>query len=452
MIGNLNTCPILIGKSFRNKTPLSVSTSKKMKHKLKIILSINRPFWRIKLCYLFQSRKLNNTVHIFSFIALFTGYTGSSQVIPPYHMPFNIQESANTFFWGNHKSDTSNFWDMESSFGNGGGAPDNPTRVSFITDSVRSQNSNQVVKLVTLNQNDKIGGIPATSKRSRTEIKIYPSHSEGSEFYYAWSFKIPTDDYIDDINENIIAQWHEPPGLKFKQPLAQPPFFLILKDDTLSNSLSRKINFMYGIRYDEDGDGKPREGKYHSYPIGEIVKGEWYDVIQHIRWSTNPDIGYLEMWINNQKVNYEGADKFYAANLYETIEGEIVPNYFKLGLYRQGANTRQSILIDEFRIGNTFQEVNLRTDFKSFDTTRQLDSLDTKIYCHEVYGAESYHFYLIDQDTTIVTDRPFINLSEHLEITSNLDSIRMKCRVGLYSIDDTFSLYGNSCLFFLNKY
>jgi hypothetical protein len=61
--------------------------------------------------------------------------------------------------------------------------------------------------------------------------------------------------------------------------------------------------------------------------LTELLRGHWHDFVMHAKWSSNPNIGYLEIWIDGVNV----LPKHMAANKYPGMR-----NYLCVGLYRNG--------------------------------------------------------------------------------------------------------------------
>jgi hypothetical protein len=61
--------------------------------------------------------------------------------------------------------------------------------------------------------------------------------------------------------------------------------------------------------------------------LAPLQRGHWHDFVMHAKWSSNPNVGYLEIWIDGVNV----LPKHVAANKYPGMR-----NYLVLGLYRNG--------------------------------------------------------------------------------------------------------------------
>lgn len=317
-----------------------------------------------------------------------------------------------------------------------------PKRHEFVRISGRKGKS---LKLTTLDNFDNAGGINDTI-RSRTEIKIKPEHGENSEFYYSWSFMIPeNEEHPDDVvQDNIIAQWHEPINIKWNVKNEQPPFFLIYKNDVHAKNNQRELGIMYGLRYDQN------LVKHHSFRSNvNIEKGKWNEVVLHIKWSSDPKIGFLEIWINGEKVVNDGISKFYAANLYTDINGFSHPNFLKLGQYRLGQTTTQSIYLDEFRIGKSYEEVSLDLKFNNCESPKTVRKKE-KIWTQEPIGINTYQFLFVDEQKVITSRKPYLKWPNKKWAKQNKE-YEVKVRPGIYSKNNLSDGFGDSCVFQFKK-
>jgi MYXO-CTERM domain-containing protein len=59
--------------------------------------------------------------------------------------------------------------------------------------------------------------------------------------------------------------------------------------------------------------------------LTELQRGHWHDFVMHAKWSSNPSIGFLEIWIDGVNV----LPKHIASNKYPNMR-----NYLLIGLYR----------------------------------------------------------------------------------------------------------------------
>lgn len=183
------------------------------------------------------------------------------------------------------------------------------------------------------------------SNGNRAEIFTDPGHQAGSEVWYAWSFLIP-DDFVDTEWRpklwQCIGQWHDQPDKSLGETWANFPGRSpsIAVYYTSKNGKSA-IEFWAGTY-----------GKDENQTIvarAPIVKGEWQDVMFHIRWSQGAD-GFVEPFLNGKPVIApdEKEHRAYGANMWNAAS-----HYLKIGLYRTSEiTTTNSVYFDEVRMIN----------------------------------------------------------------------------------------------------
>ncbi len=214
-----------------------------------------------------------------------------------------------------------------------------PSRIKF--DAREARAGKGCVK-VTLHPGDDVG------RGNRAEMKFSNYDAPESEVWYGWSFMIP-EDFMDTtgLGAQILAQFHMLPDFEKGETWdtydAEPMIVLTYKYD----GSSRLGKLAYGLK----GLNKRGVGTF------DITKGQWYDVVWHIKWSRT-EAGFFEAWINGEPVWSGDSYRTYGPNLYNAVSP-----YLKLGLYRNKAiNSVNSIYIDEFRTGLSFEEVSVATN------------------------------------------------------------------------------------------
>jgi hypothetical protein len=194
------------------------------------------------------------------------------------------------------------------------------------------------------------------ANKNRSEFKIFNHDPLGSEIWYGWSIKIPSN-FVDDPagGFQIMGQFHDYPDT--------------INGETWSNYPGRSptISFSYGtdgintgmlFRYGCDTIQLNTSINKTTIDTAFINKGEWNDFILHIQWALD-STGYVEAWHNGSYITHYNIDsanyKFYGPNMYNTI-----PTYLKLGIYRDwGYMDTNSVHYDEIRIGGSMVDVAL---------------------------------------------------------------------------------------------
>lgn len=212
------------------------------------------------------------------------------------------------------------------------------TRMNIVKDSSRPEN--KILK-IDLNLEDFVnGGI-------RSEIVIKPKDSFGYKANYSFKFLLPKSFFQEGESKGwyIIHQWHDEtnPGFNWKtNPKTQPPIHLLVEHNPNGEYF---LYFKTGLETGELKEIFPVKWK------NKLEPDRWYTFSCEILWSLYNNEGYSEPKLDgefffNQKnatdslVNH----KIYRRNMYN-----IIPNYFKIGLYRAGYEKYdRTIYFDDF--------------------------------------------------------------------------------------------------------
>jgi MYXO-CTERM domain-containing protein len=142
----------------------------------------------------------------------------------------------------------------------------------------------------------KQGDDPINASGNRNEL-VYQGHEkEGSEYYYRWQVLFPAD-YPSAKTWQVFTQWHH------DGCCGSPPVEFFVYGEEIRLTLT-------------DSDTPWRT---------KLERGVWQDFIFHVKWSPDPDVGFVELWHNGQRV----LSRYAHATMYP---GDGI--YLKLGLYR----------------------------------------------------------------------------------------------------------------------
>jgi hypothetical protein len=163
--------------------------------------------------------------------------------------------------------------------------------------------------------------------RSELEPKI-ENIGEGDDLYFGFSTQLSTDFPVDEAWQ-VITQW--------KQIEGSPPL---------------SLNVELGEYQLQGGASHPAGPQHFIEPVGEAVPGTWVDWVVHIVFSSDSDVGFVEVWRDGQLV----LPRFHPPG------GTIYPSdetiYLKTGYYRNwGINEPGSVYYDDWRVGATLQSV-----------------------------------------------------------------------------------------------
>lgn len=155
---------------------------------------------------------------------------------------------------------------------------------------------------------------------------------EGDEFWYGWSFYVPSN--MTGASWVFMGQFQQHPSGRpmwmFLKRAGQP--FCAIRDFELYNHWNCN-----GVN-----------GTYPLIDDGHFL-GQWHDVVVHAKWTTQ-NTGFTRIWVNDVLVvDYTGYTK--------TSENHV---YMKYGIYRHSSSGTSVVYYDEIRRGKTRNEVDIR--------------------------------------------------------------------------------------------
>lgn len=146
------------------------------------------------------------------------------------------------------------------------------------------------------------------SNGARAEVLLdRPRFCEGDESWFRWSTKFP-EDFRTSPRWHIWTQWHQEADNG-----GSPPLEFALQGEELHLRVQ-------GRQYDARGDWTG--GIVWRAPL---QRGVWHEYLLHVKWSTRPEAGFLELWVDGR---LELA-RIYHGTL--DVDGVV---YLKQGLYR----------------------------------------------------------------------------------------------------------------------
>ncbi|MFK5951089.1 MAG: polysaccharide lyase [Methylococcales bacterium] len=215
------------------------------------------------------------------------------------------------------------------------------------------------------------------SDRNRAELQLFKNQDPMcSEAWYGWSVFIPKD--FDGATSTkgfyTVGQWHAQRSKKSTNPNMKFRYQNPINFGYVASGHRGKGNGVNDMLVLNTKVRSEATGKIVSTPVASYVieKGNWVDVVVHVKWSLAKD-GFIEAWMRTVTDPSASKSSFPAykpivfknnkQRYYGVTAGNSLGNYFKLGLYRkQKVNDRTTgiIFYDEFRRGNSFNEVALK--------------------------------------------------------------------------------------------
>jgi hypothetical protein len=187
-----------------------------------------------------------------------------------------------------------------------------PDRLQVVSSPIRQ---GRYALKVTVRQGDN----PIGASGNRNELVRLTREPSGSEYYYRWSTMFAPD-FPAPATWQLFTQWHHDGNS------GSPPVEFAVNN-------GRMILYCSGAAV-------------WSAPL---VRGAWQDFIFHARWSSNPSVGFVELYHNGQLV----LPRRYCATQFPGML-----NYLKTGLYRNSTIAPTGVLYhDGWVMGRTLADV-----------------------------------------------------------------------------------------------
>lgn len=164
------------------------------------------------------------------------------------------------------------------------------------------------------------------SNGNRNEVVRGVAETEGMDRYYAWSTMFDASYPIANTWQ-VFTQWHH------SGCCGSPPLEFDVNGETISL----------------DRNPPPGNGPTVELWSAPLVRGVWHDFVMHVIWSSNPDLGFIELWYDGKKV-IDGT-------AVQTLFPGMV-NYLKQGLYRDSSISAVGVVYhDGMTMGTTLADV-----------------------------------------------------------------------------------------------
>jgi uncharacterized protein (TIGR03382 family) len=166
------------------------------------------------------------------------------------------------------------------------------------------------------------GDNPIGASGNRNEVVYLTEENPGTEYYYKWSTLFPVD-YPSVNTWQLFAQWHQE-GCCGSPPLE----FYVVGEEMFMRVGGSSGRVLWS---------------------GPLMRGHWNDFVLHVKWSSDPNEGFVEMYKDGELV----IPKTMAATQFG---GE--RNYLKLGLYRDDSISPVGVVYhDGFAMGTSLEDV-----------------------------------------------------------------------------------------------
>jgi hypothetical protein len=160
----------------------------------------------------------------------------------------------------------------------------------------------------------------------RAEVQTATGESEGQERWYAWSTMLAPD-FPRSSAWQVISQWHANAD-------GSPPLGFFVTNDSI---------VLKAHRYSGPGSLMGITDVW----TGPARRGEWQDILMHVKWSGSDQVGFVELWIDGVPQRFDDGS---TRRMIRTLTPG-VGAYFKQGLYRQSGISGTGVVFhDGFRM------------------------------------------------------------------------------------------------------
>ncbi|MDY7232767.1 polysaccharide lyase [Hyalangium rubrum] len=188
-------------------------------------------------------------------------------------------------------------------------------RLLVVTDMVRE--GKYALKATVRKGDDPIG-----ASGNRNELVYLSRETTGNEYFYKWSTLFPAN-YPSANKWQVFAQWHQD-GCCGSPPLE---FYVV----------GEQMRMRVG-----GSNGK-------IVWTAPLVRDSWHDFVLRVKWSSDPKVGFVEMYKNGKLV----VPRTMAATQFGKEK-----NYLKLGLYRDASISPVGVVYhDGFTMGTKLEDV-----------------------------------------------------------------------------------------------
>lgn len=177
-----------------------------------------------------------------------------------------------------------------------------------------------------LNDGDTIFGTERVMLSQQYDTSKY--ELDGQEKWYGWSVMLPAD-YPFNTSWSLVVQWK---GIH----TGSPPIQLSQRDANWQLTYRPTITSSNTVKWK-----------------APVHKGQYDSFVMHVKWSTDPAIGFIEFWYNGILV----VPLFHTANIH-VENGQPIPNFIAMGLYRDSTiSTNVYLYHDGMTVGNSYAAV-----------------------------------------------------------------------------------------------
>ncbi len=176
------------------------------------------------------------------------------------------------------------------------------------------------VRLHTEPGDNNVAGSGSNERNDLTTSQATSDGYEGREHWWAHSMLFPND-YVDppesttSWNFGIVADFHNTTSG------AGQANFQVNAMPATAISPDRPTGLSFQVAY-----GNQSSPTKLNFPIGPVVRNQWYNFVYHVKWSSGSD-GYFDAWVNGvQKMSYRGPTLYAGQGVYWKLANYHTPH------------------------------------------------------------------------------------------------------------------------------
>jgi hypothetical protein len=211
-----------------------------------------------------------------------------------------------------------------------------PGGVSVVTSPVKNGKYAAKFTVSDGDTNAKCSAVPTDNPRAQLVAPncLFPPCGSNGDVYIGWSVYFPT-------GFPNITGWFELEE-NYGAPFGgSPPTEMDVQGTKFSMQLHQSSGYV------------------HPWVSTNNIKiGQWNNIVEHIKWSTDPSVGYIELWLDGVQQKFSnGNTRYNYAPIVSSINGQ--GNTVFLNQYRQSGTGLGTVTLyqDDLRVGTTYDSV-----------------------------------------------------------------------------------------------
>jgi hypothetical protein len=167
------------------------------------------------------------------------------------------------------------------------------------------------VRLHTEPGDDNVAGSGSNERNDLSSSQATTDGYEGKEHWWAHSILFP-DDYVDPPESTSSSwNWGALGGFHNTTNGAGQGNLTLQAMPATAIAADRPTGLSFKVAY--GNQTSPTEA---TYPIGPVIRNQWYNFVYHVKWTSGPD-GFFDAWVNGvQKMSYRGPTLYAGQGVY----------------------------------------------------------------------------------------------------------------------------------------